>query len=162
MPVRLLDFKVEGLRDAQGRFAAALKETVAAKREEMRALGRRVVEVMREEAPVRTGYLRDHILFHTVREGRETELRVTSKAPYTIYVIRGRGPVVAGPGRVLRFEPGPPGSGFIFRKRVGPAKANPFQARAMRRLGREPELTVARIGRRITSAYAYGPGRRVY
>ena len=153
---RFLDIKVSGQRDLQGRFARATTETRMAKREQMRKLGRRTVEVLQENAPVRMGRLRKGIRYHTKEQGNTTELRVTSEAPYTVLVIRGRGPVEAKRAKALRFEPGPPGSGFIFRKRVGPAKANPFQARAFAALlaEGEPEKTAKRIGRQIENAFA--------
>lgn len=152
----LLDIKIEGVRDAQGRFARATKVLVYEMRESMRFLGDEVVRTLQAEAPVRTGQLKKGIRYRTQQKGqREIELRVTSEAPYTVYVIRGRGPVEAKNAKALRFEPGPPGSGFIFRKRVGPAKANPFVARAMQLLATkgEPEKTARAISRRVKSAF---------
>ena len=153
---KLFDVKVLGVRDAKGRFHRCVSELGVARREEMREMGRKVVKVLREEAPIRTGKLRAGIHFRTSKETpTRTELAIYSKEPYTQWVIRGRGPVVAIRARALRFEPGPPGSGFIFRKRVGPAKANPFQARAFARLQPEPLMVVRRISARITRAYSY-------
>lgn len=137
----------------RGRFARATAEVTRARREEMREMGRRVVKALQDEAPVRTGRLRKGIGFKTYESGRELEIRVTSEAPYTEYVIRGRGPVEAKHAKALRFEPGPPGSGFIFRRRVGPAKANPFQARAMSKIEREPSYTARQISRRVLAAF---------
>ena len=45
--------------------------------------------------------------------------------PYASIVEDGRGPITARPGKVLRFKP-KGSSKFIFRKRVGPARAKPF------------------------------------
>lgn len=149
-----LNIELEGYRDVKGRFAKASAEMVRSRREEMRAMGRRVVTALQAEAPVRTGRLKKGIGFKTHESGREMEIRVTSEAPYTHYVIRGRGPVVAIHAKALRFEPGPPGSGFIFRKRVGPAKANPFQARAMAKIEKEPSYTARQISRRVVAAFS--------
>lgn len=154
----LVDFEVRGMRDVQGRFARATKELAAAQRDEMRAMGRTIVRVIQYEAPVRTGDLKKGITFKTYLRGNNTELRVTSKMFYTEMVIRGRrgfGPVRA---KALRFEPGPPGSGFIFRKWVGPTRPNNFPARAFRKLGDEPAKTAKRISARVQRAYSYGPG----
>lgn len=68
--------------------------------------------------------------------------------PYAKYVEKGRGPIVAGPGRVLRFKP-KGSSGYIYRKRVGPAKAKPFIGPSVRQLRplvqREYNAAVKRI-----------------
>ena len=101
----LLDIQVTGHRGLRGRFQRASDELAKALREEMRGMGRRLVTVFREEAPVRTGRLRRGIGFKTYDRGRETEVRITSSAPYTIYVIRGRGPVYPKTAKALRFEP---------------------------------------------------------
>jgi len=152
----LLDLEVRGVRDAQGRFARATAELRQAMRAEMRGLGARMRDAVRAEAPVRTGRLRRGIGYRTADLGKSVEVRLRSEAFYTKWVLFGRGPVVASPGKVLRFEPGPPGSGFIFRTRVGPAKANPFVARAMRRLAAEgePRRTANRIGQRVVRSFA--------
>lgn len=152
-----LEIEITGYRDIQGRFARATAEVQKATRDGLRGLGRRIVAALQVEAPVRRGRLRRGIRMRTDQlSGPVMRLRATSEAPYTFYVIRGRGPVVAGPGKVLRFEPGPPGSGFIFRKRVGPAKANPFQRRAFAALQAEgePEKTTRSIARQIERAYS--------
>lgn len=52
--------------------------------------------------------------------------RIRNQASYLRYVIRGR-PAVVAHGRALRFVIG---GRVIFRKRVGPAAANNFPARA--------------------------------
>lgn len=66
-----------------------------------------------------------------------------SDAPYYPYIIKGRGPVVAhgrntylgkdiGTRSALRFKP-KGSSTYIFRKSVGPAKANDYRRKAMAR-----------------------------
>ena len=154
-PSALLEIEVVGLRDLQGRFAAATRELQTRRREELKGLGARVVDAIAAEVPVRTGRLQRGIGYRVRRDGKVMELAVTSEAPYTIIVLRGRGPVVARRAKALRFEPGPPGSGFIFRKRVGPAAANPFMARALRRLSAagEPYKTAASIGRHVQRVF---------
>lgn len=153
---RLLNIEITGLRDTKGRFAKVQGELPKIRRDEMRELGRRVVSALQDEAPVRTGKLKKGIRFRTTESGSNLELRVTSEAFYTGWVIRGRGPVVAKRAMALRFEPGPPGSGFIFRKRVKASKPNPFHARAFAKLTAqgEPETTARKMARRITNAYS--------
>jgi hypothetical protein len=54
--------------------------------------------------------------------------RVHNDAPHLRYVILGRGPVVAPPGKVLRFVDN---GRVFFRKRVGPAAANDFISKTL-------------------------------
>lgn len=152
----VFSLEVRGARDARGRFTRATAEIRAAQRAEMQGLGRRIRDAVRAEAPVRTGRLRRGIGYRTADLGKSVEVRLRSEAFYTKWVLFGRGPVVATRARALRFEPGPPGSGFIFRKRVGPAKANPFVGRALRRLAAdgEPRATANRIGQRVVRSFA--------
>lgn len=79
----------------------------------------------KKEAPVKTGTLRRSITSNPVTP---TLGIVGANVPYAKWVHNGRGPITAGPGRMLRFEIG--GTVF-FRKSVGPAKANPFMRRAL-------------------------------
>lgn len=150
----LVKVEVIGARDLLGRFQRVTQAVATSQRDEMRTLGQKTVTALREEAPVRTGRLRAGITYQTRQAVTTTELSVYSAAPYTRLVIRGRGPVVARRARALRFEPGPPGSGFIFRHRVGPAKPNPFQARALGRLGGEPYDTARRMAVTIEGSFA--------
>ncbi len=151
---RFLEITIEGQRDLLGRFDRATKEVRLARRDEMRGMGQRVVAALRAEAPVRTGRLRKGIRFNTRESGSELEMHVTSEAFYTPMVIYGRKGFGPKHAKALRFEPGPPGSGFIFRKWVGPSKPNPFHRRAFAVLGDEPGRTAAKISRRIESAFA--------
>lgn len=158
MPEKLLDIEVLGLRDMQGRFAkiAGNQGLKKIRREEFKNLGKKSVKLLRAEAPVRTGDLRKGITFKTIEKGNETDLKITSKMFYTKWVLKGRGPVFAKTAKALRFEPGPPGSGFIFRKSVGPAKPNPFVDRAMEVLRPEGVKTGRRIASRVERIFAHG------
>ena len=79
-------------------------------------------------APVKTGTLRRSITSTVSASARSYIARVGTNVPYAIYVEEGRGPIVAGPGKVLRFEIG---GVVFFRKRVGPARAQPFMKNAL-------------------------------
>jgi len=76
-----------------------------------------------------------------------------SAAPYTGWVIRGRGPVYARRAKALRFQP-VYGGPFIFRRSVGPAKANPFHRRAFARLGMEPNASANKVAVEVERAFA--------
>lgn len=162
MPVskggQLITIDVVGHRNLQGRFVRASQELTRALREETREMGRRLVSIFRAEAPIRTGRLRRGIGFRTRDLGRSIDMRITSEAPYTRYVIRGRRAVYPVKAKALRFEPGPPGSGFIYRKRVRPAKANPFHERAYARAGYEQTMAVRRMAQRVHVALGYQTG----
>jgi phage gpG-like protein len=79
----------------------------------------------KKETPVKTGTLRRSITSNPVTP---TLGVVGTNVPYAKWVHNGRGPITAGPGKMLRFEIG---GTVLFRKSVGPAKANPFMRRAM-------------------------------
>lgn len=52
--------------------------------------------------------------------------RIRNRTPHLRHVLRGRPAIVAAPGKVLRFQIG---AVIYYRKRVGPAKANPYDRR---------------------------------
>lgn len=100
-------------------------------------------------APVKTGTLRRSIT-GVVRPGGGTITGVVgTNVPYARYVEFGRGPVVAK-GRALRFTIG---GRVLFRKRVGPAKANPFFrtafAQSQAAILREFAEVIPRVARRL-------------
>ena len=112
------------------------------------------MSLLKDEAPVRTGRLRKGLTYKTSDSGKATKLVLYSAAPYTDLVLRGRGPVEAKHAKALRFEPGPPGSGFIFRKRVGPAKANDFVGRVVGRAGGEMQAAARRMAAQVAAAWS--------
>jgi hypothetical protein len=63
---------------------------------------------------------------------------ISNVTPYLRYVLNGRGPVEASSGKMLRFVIN---GQVIFRKRVGPAAANPFADRAAQIMA--PEIAAA-------------------
>jgi Bacteriophage HK97-gp10, putative tail-component len=79
-------------------------------------------------APVQTGHLRRSITHNVTALGANIIARIGTNVPYAIYVEEGRGPIVARPGRWLRFTIG---GVVIYTKRVGPAKGQHFMKRAI-------------------------------
>ena len=73
---------------------------------------------------------------------------LTARAPRAGGVERGRGPIEAPPGKMLRFRVG---GRVLFRKRVGPARARPFMAPAARAMNtsRFVETSLARLARGV-------------
>jgi Bacteriophage HK97-gp10, putative tail-component len=100
-------------------------------------------------APVKTGTLRRSITSEVRSAGGSITGIVGTNVPYARYVEEGRGPVVAR-GRALRFTVG---GQTLFRKRVGPAKANPFfktaVAQSAAAIAREFGLVIPRVARRL-------------
>jgi len=62
--------------------------------EEFQTIGHAMVDEMKSRAPVRTGYLRDHIV---VQEASAQRLTITSQADYSIYVELGTYKMAARP-----------------------------------------------------------------
>jgi len=153
----MAEFSLE-LRGAQDAYNRVLRVEGVLKGERpvmMRELGRRLVGIMREAAPERTGKLKEGIAYHITHEdANSTEMVVASEAFYTKWILRGRGPVYAQRARALRFEPGPPGSGFIYRKSVGRAPANPFHVRAIKRATDELKWLERYMSERVQRAYS--------
>jgi len=103
-------------------------------------------------APVQTGHLRRSITNQVTAHGKSIVARIGTNVPYARYVEEGRGPIEAGPGRVLRFEIG---GQVFYRKRVGPARPKPYMKPALvanrSRIVREfstvvPKRIVERVG----------------
>ncbi len=162
----ILSFTITGIAEAKRKFGAVMTGLPEARLREMRWLIREGLQYLREEAPERTGALkrgfRGVTLEHTPTLTR-IGLFATDEgfagggdgpSRYVRWVLEGRGPVEAKPGKMLRFEPGPPGSGFIYRKRVGPAKANPFDVRTTRRLSEHPIMVARNIGVRVNRDFS--------
>lgn len=120
--------------------AARQLQRVAADLRRPLIMGRVVATVgkhVRAVEPVKSGELRAKTVD---RVDSPTQGRIHAGAPHSRIVHEGRGPIVAGPGRMLRFEIN---GQVLFRKRVGPAKANPFMVigldRAMPEVRRDLE-----------------------
>ena len=62
--------------------------------QEFQTIGHQMVDEMKSRAPVRTGYLRDHIV---VEQATEQQLTITSQADYSIYVELGTYKMAARP-----------------------------------------------------------------
>jgi len=149
-------------RDVFGRFAKANQQLLNDKREMLRRLGRRWVEIAREEAPVRKGDFRKSIHFRTFEAGQTLELRGYSAEPLGRYIREGTDPHVirARRAKVLRFlwPNGPRSSstfvGFHFYPYVNHpgTKPNPYHQRAYSRWQAEAGRELRRITVRYRSA----------
>lgn len=80
------------LRDIRGRFARADKVLLEEKRKSARILGRRWVEIAREEAPSKTGKFRESIRFRTFTTQKEVGFTTSSKQPLGTFITQGTKP----------------------------------------------------------------------
>ncbi len=99
---------------------------------QLRAIAEEAAEIMREEAPERTGRLRQSI---EILQGTEDSYLVTPLAPYAVYVEFGTRPHIITPAHasVLRFQTG--NGNIVFSMRVSHPgiPPNPFIARTQDR-----------------------------
>lgn len=101
------------------------------------------------ETPVRTGHLRRSIAHVPASFGGGMARGSYGTAtPYARYVEEGRGPVVAGPGRMLRFTIG---GRVLYRKRVGPARGRFMFRKGLQRLRPLVPREFANVTQRIVS-----------
>ena len=160
MSFQLLNIQVSGLRDVIGRFSRFEQPLLDIRRNELRDLGRRYVKVLQEEAPKDTGALQKGISFDTYVKKPDVELRITSKASYTVYVLRGTRPHSA-PWSALQGwadRHGIPvflvwrsiklhGTSVGSQRKYG-EMANRFQKRAESKMGLSVDMTARHIGQR--------------
>lgn len=89
--------------------------------------------------------------YFTQQFGDATSASYTIKndAPYLKWVLNGRGPVVAKRGRFLRFVID---GRVFFRRRVGPAAANPFDQQVFRAMQGDIAATTRAIADQIAGS----------
>lgn len=87
------------------------------------------VAIMKEEAPRRTGELRESIISEVTGE----QIFIGTDKEYAYYVQNGRGEVTPKRRIWLHWEDP---YGEVFTKRAGPAKPNDFVGRTAKRLAR--------------------------
>lgn len=80
------------LRDLLGRFARAEGQLLDDKRDAVRGLGRRWVEIAREEAPKHTGEFARSIHFRSFERGGSVGFNAYAKQPLGTFIVRGTPP----------------------------------------------------------------------
>lgn len=135
---------LERLRNEAGRIQA----------DEVRAVDEAYTRTLVRFTPLgkgeRPGRLRGGYVTTRKVTPTRAESTITNTMPYQGYVLEGRGPVVASPGKMLRFVIN---GRVFFRKRVGPAAANPFDEQADREMAQELNALPERIAGRIIALY---------
>lgn len=123
-----------GWRGMNGKFSSDAPRALAST---LDMLGTAMLKIARDEAPISApgdgppgfvpGALRRGITLLRTNEGAHGSIQIVSTADHTKYVVGGRGSVFPIRAKVLAFWKN---NKLIFRKRVGPAKANEFMDRA--------------------------------
>lgn len=149
------EIRVSGDDTVTARLARLAAAATEAQRAVIRPLGTDYLSALMDEAPVGKGPAEGRRRLHQAfrvqeRYGATSSYRISNDSPHLRYVLRGRGPIVAKPGKMLRFEI----LGQVyFRKRVGPAAANNFPPRARRRVAADIAAAPRRIVEHIVRAY---------
>ena len=170
----ILSIEVKGLKDIMGRFTRAEGWILEVRRQEMQALGRSGVKVLRKEAPqgvtgMGTGGLRAGIGYQTQVVGNGITLTFRSEAPHTRYVIYGTRPRTKPPPvNALRAWADMHGINVyalvksiqkkgtsVWSLQKYGSMANKFPERAAKGMEGEIWETTRRIGNRVTQYLVY-------
>ena len=146
------------LKDLQGRYAKADKLLLKLRRDQLRNIGRGIVVIAREEAPRKTGKFAEGISFKTYETsaGGQMELRVTDPQPLGRWIRMGTRPHVIVPVRARALHFFTRGGVEVFTRRVHHpgTKPNPYQERTMQRMLPEIEISLAKLGKAVTTELA--------
>jgi len=140
-------------RDIHGRFVKADARLIEDRREMVRHLGRRWVELARSEAPEKTGKFKRGIGFKTYVRGTAITLQSYRPEPLGTWITGGTKAHIirAKHAKALRFywANGPHGAGmYSFRAVHHPGtKPNPYPARAYPKWKPEAHEQLRRISR---------------
>ncbi len=136
----LFEYKaVPSFRLLNGRFARAEKDLLESKRGKMRFQGARLVKLLREEAPSRTGAFAAKIRQRAFVQAEAVGFKIGMPQPLADFITKGTRshPIVARRAKMLRFfwDQGPKGPGiyYFFSVNHPGTKANRFIGRAVRR-----------------------------
>lgn len=166
--VSAIKIEVQGLAELSDRInRAGSTEGRMILNEGFRAIGRLFVPAtgsgpLAAATPKVTGKLRRSTVFQIIGGVMNQVLQIRQAARSALgvfygHIVReGRGPVEAKSAKALHFFIG--GEEF-FRKRVGPAKPNPYHIGVVRRLMPEIQRIVTGMGERITAFIA---GESIY
>src|SRR3990172_9517198 len=119
------------------RALAAHKKMMDQKRESVRMLGRRYIEIARQEAPKKTGTFAKSLIYRTFTKGETMGFTAHSKQPLGTFITKGTKPhIIRARKSVLYFfwPNGPRGSryyAFPFVHHPG-TQRNPYHEQAFR------------------------------
>lgn len=165
----LATIRLQGVAEASAGMQASPEIIARHIRLRMGAYTRQYVQVMREEAPRgMTGKLREGIGYRIEEVPGMFKATISSKAPYTMWVVNGRGEVRPIRAHCLHWiqAGGWSGQAFVrsgpvevFAMRSGPTKPNDFPGRARARMGGEYSSMATKMLSDVTNDIArYGRG----
>lgn len=165
----LANIRLQGVTEASAGMQASPEIIAQHVRLRMGNYVRRYVSVMKEEAPRgMTGKLREGIGYRIEENPGVFQAIISSKAPYTTWVVNGRGEVRPIRAHCLHWVQagGWSGQAFVrsgpvevFAMRSGPTKPNNFPGRAKARMGGEYSSMATKMLSDITRDIAqYGQG----
>ena len=146
-------FRIEAIptfREIGGRFAAANKDLLESRRDEMRLLGGRARDIWQEEAPKKTGEFARNIRFRTFVRGDRVGFTLSTPQPLKRWITEGTRPhviVPRGQGYPLRFEVNGR-TVFAYRVNHPGTKPHPFDERAAASFEPEAQQALRRISTR--------------
>lgn len=124
---------------------------------ELRPLGQRYIDVLKAETPEgkgeQPGRLRAGYRLVERYGPTSATLQITNAVPHLRWAWKGRGPVVAKRGKVLRFVIN---GQVFFRRRVGPSKPNAFPERAKAQMRPQIVAAAQALAQTIVRAYQGG------
>lgn len=140
-------------RNLQGRYVKANKQILEDQRKGMREQGRRMVKLMREEAPEDTGKFKKRLGFKTFVQANTAGFRVHMPQPLGNFIVKGTKPHIIRPKRkkALWWE----GARHPVKLVRHPGtKANKFVGRAFRRWFPGARRWIISISTRYTKTIA--------
>jgi len=134
------------------RAMAAHKKMLDQKRESVRMLGRRYIEIARDEAPKRTGTFAKSLIYRTFIKGETMGFTAHSKQPLGTFITEGTKPhIIRARKSVLYFSwpNGPRGAGmYAYRFVHHPGtQRNPYHERAFRTWRPEAIVEIRKISK---------------
>ena len=163
MPQPQIEFDMRGFDEFARRMNEADDIVKITLNDGLRKIGKLFVPTkgsgpLANETPRRTGKLARSSFFIIDADGPDQQ-KLTILQPakseggefYGHWVREGRGPVVAKKAKALRFEID---GVVIFRKRVGPAKANPYHKRVLKANRNKIQDIIRQMGDRVTAYIA--------
>ena len=141
-------------RDMAGRFAKSSKEVISARRDAVRAMGKKYVVAAKKEAPKgETGKFANSIGFQTYQTTDGVGFRAYASQPLFTWITEGTDPHIIRGNPILAFfwQRGPAGPGMYFYHWVNHpgTKPNPFHLRAYDEVKDEFDVELAKISTRV-------------
>lgn len=143
-------------RSLSQRFAKADQALLDIRREELRDLGRRMLPILKDEAPKKTGKFAQSILYRTSQAGSELSLKFYHAEPLGTWIVGGTKPhdipkPARPPGKPLAFFWKKMGKFIVvFGVKHPGTKPNDYTGRAYAKSQGDISMTVRKISSRYS------------